>query len=82
MTVPREEATSILHDLDFDTLALDEDYAIYELESLTEKAKAGFTEEAKKHSFNLPSISTIEIENIVTSLEKMKEEIVNRVKLA
>ena len=69
MTVPREEATEILHDLDFDTLALDEDYAIHELESLTEKAKEGFTAEASKHSFNLPSISTIEIENIVTSLE-------------
>ena len=37
MTVPREEATSILHDGMFDTLELDEHYAIRELESLTEK---------------------------------------------
>ena len=34
MTVPREEATSILHDLRFDTLQLDEDYAIRELDKV------------------------------------------------
>ena len=81
MTVPREEATSILHDLDFDTLALDEDYAIRELESLTEKAKEGFTAEAKKYSFNIPAISTVEIQNIVASLEEMRDEITKRVKI-
>jgi hypothetical protein len=46
MTVPRDEATSILHDLDFDTLQLDEDYAIRELQNLAEKAKEGFVSEA------------------------------------
>ena len=79
MTVPRDEATEILHDLDFDTLELDEDYAIRELESLTEKAKEGFAAESKKHEFNMPHISTIEIENIVASLDEMKLEITKRI---
>ena len=81
MTVPREEATEILHDLEFDTLQLDDSYAVRELESLTEKAKDGFTAEAKKHEFNLPHISTVEIENIVESLDQMKSEISSRIQL-
>jgi hypothetical protein len=79
MTVPREEATEILHDLDFDTLELDEDYAIRELENLTEKVKDGFVAESKKYEFNLPSISTVEIKNIVESLDEMKNEINKRI---
>jgi hypothetical protein len=80
MTVPREEATTILHDISFDTLQLDEDYAIRELENLVEKVKEGFTAETTKHNFNLPSISSKNIQNLVNSLEEMKEKIVNRVK--
>lgn len=79
MTVPRDEATSILHDLDFDTLQLDDSYAVRELEGLTEKAKDGFVAESKKHEFNMPHISTRDIENIVTSLETMKDEISKRI---
>ena len=79
MTVPREEATSILHDLDFDTLQLDDSYAIRELEDLTEKAKDGFVAESKKHEFNMPHISTRDIENIVASLDEMKNEISKRI---
>lgn len=79
MTVPREEATRILHDGMFDTLQLDEDYAIRELESLAEKAQEGFATEAKKHQFNLPAISAVEIGNIVTSLKEMGNQISQRV---
>lgn len=79
MTVPREEATEILHDLDFDTLELDEDYAIRELEDLADKAQAGFVAETTKYEFNLPHISTSEIDNIVLSLNDMKSEIEKRV---
>ena len=79
MTVPRDEATSILHDLDFDTLQLDDSYAVRELEGLTEKAKDGFVAESKKHEFNMPHISTREIENIVASLDEMKSEISKRI---
>jgi hypothetical protein len=79
MTVPRTEATVLLHDLDFDTLELDEDYAIHELESLAEKAKKGFVAETTKYQFNLPAMSTTEISNIVKSLSKMKNAISKRV---
>ena len=79
MTVPRNEATRILHDGQFDTLQLDEQYAIRELESLTEKVKEGFATEAKKYEFNLPQISASEINMIVANLSEMKSKIKNRV---
>ena len=81
MTVPREEATQILHDGMFDTLQLDEQYAIRELESLAEKAQEGFATEAKKYQFNIPAISAREINNIVASLNEMKDKIKNRVNI-
>ena len=79
MTVAREEATTLLHDLDFDTLQLDDAYAVKELEGLAEKAKEGFVTEAKKHAFNIPAISHVEIDNIVNSLEQMKDVLSKRV---
>jgi len=79
MTVPREEATSILHDGMFDTLQLDESYAIRELESLAEKAKEGFAAESRKYEFNMPAISALEINAIVANLSEMKAKITNRV---
>lgn len=79
MTVPRDEATRILHDGQFDTLQLDEEYAIRELESLLERAKEGFATESKKYEFNMPAISASEINTIVLNLNEMKAKIVNRV---
>ena len=79
MTVPREEATRILHDGMFDTIQLDEEYAIRELESLAERAKEGFAAESKKYEFNMPAISAAEITNIVNSLSEMKAKISKRV---
>lgn len=79
MTVPTEEATEILHDLDFDTLELDESYAVRELENLAEKAKEGFTAEAKKYDFNLPALSAVEVYTIVKSLDEIKQEISKRI---
>jgi hypothetical protein len=79
MTVPREEATRILHDGMFDTIQLDEEYAIRELEFLTEKAKDGFATESKKYQFNIPAISDVEIGNIVANLSEMKAKISKRV---
>jgi len=81
MTVPRNEATRILHDSEFDTITLDEDYAIRELESLAEKVKEGFAAESKKYEFNMPAISAAEITNIVNSLSEMKATISKRVSL-
>lgn len=79
MTVPREEATQILHDVDFDTLELDEDFAIRELENLAAKVEEGFAIEAKKHSIKIPVISSQELKTIVLSLEDMKDSISKRV---
>jgi hypothetical protein len=79
MTVSREESTEILHDLDFDTLELDEAFAIHELENLAERVKGGFVIEATKHQFNIPAMTHSQIENIVASLEEMKYSISNRV---
>lgn len=79
MTVPREEATQILHDVDFDTLELDEQFTISELEDLADKAQDGFVAETTKYQFNLPSISLTEINNIVSTLTDMKKEISNRI---
>ena len=79
MTVSTEESTEILHDLDFDTLALDESFVVRELQNLAEKAKAGFIIEASKHQFNIPPMSHIQINTIVTSLEEMRNSISSRV---
>jgi len=73
------EADQIMNDRSFDFLQLDEQYAIRELESLAEKAKEGFATEAKKHEFNMPSISAAEINAIVLNLTEMKAKITNRV---
>ena len=74
-----EEADQIMNDRSFDFLQLDEQYAIRELESLTEKAQLGFISEASKHEFNLPTLSSEELRKIVSSLEEMKKKISNRI---
>jgi len=79
MTVPRDEATEILHDNQFDTLQLDEEYAIRELENLEIKVQEGFVAESSKYEFNLPNVSSTDIRNIVGGLEDMKDEIRDRV---
>jgi hypothetical protein len=79
MTVPTEESTTILHDLDFDTLELDEDYAIRELEDLAAKAKGGFVIEASKHQFNIPAMTHAQIESIAASLDEMRNTLSKRV---
>jgi hypothetical protein len=79
MTVPRDEATKILHDLDFDTIDLDEQYVQHEFDELEEKAKSNFAIEAKKHEFNIPSISVIDVRNIVDNLKQIKDELRERI---
>ena len=73
------EADQIMNDRSFDFLQLDEQYAICELESLTEKVKEGFSAESKKYEFNLPQISASEINMIVANLSEMKTKIKDRV---
>jgi len=81
MTTNVKEADQIMNSRDFDFLQLDEEYAIRELEALEERAKEGFTAESRKYDFNLPSISTAEINSIVLSLNDMKKTIADRISL-
>ena len=80
MTVPREEATTLLHDLDFDALELDEAFTINEMQGLQDKVVDGFTAEAKKYSVNFPTVSMEEVSNIVDNLNRMQYIISVRVK--
>jgi len=73
------EADQIMNDRSFDFLQLDEEYALRELEFLTEKVKDGFSIEAQKYEFNLPHISASEINMIVANLSEMKSRIKDRV---
>ena len=79
MTVPREEATSILHDSQFDTLQLDEEYAIRELLDIESKIQQGYVAETSKYEFNLPSISSSDIREVIMNLDQMKNEIEDRI---
>lgn len=79
MTVPRTEVTQILHDGDFDTLEIDDAYAIRELEDLETNITLGFVAESVKYDFNMPAISSSEIASITRSLQDMKSELSNRV---
>jgi galactose-1-phosphate uridylyltransferase len=81
MTVSRDEATELLHDLNFSTLEIDDAYAIRELENLAEKAKEGFVIETKKHEFNVPQMSSQDLENIVQSLEEMRSTLSSRISI-
>jgi len=79
MTVPRDEATTLLHDLDFDALELDEEFTIKEMLGLKERVVEGFTAEAKKYSVNFPTVSMDEVSNIVSNLSRMQYIISARV---
>ena len=79
MTVPREEATTILHDGQFDTLELDEEYAIRDLSDIESKVSEGYAVESSKYEFNLPSISSSDIREVIMNLDQMKNEIEDRI---
>ena len=79
MTTTVAEADEIMNDADFDFLQLDEQYAINELSNLMDKVKEGFSAEVKKYEYNLPNLNAMDLNNIVKSLEEMKDTISNRV---
>lgn len=79
MTTNVDEASEIMASRVYDFLQMDEEYTIHELEGLADKAQAGFTAETRKHQFNLPSLSSVEMNSIIASLDEMKKEISNRV---
>lgn len=77
--INREEATTILHDQNFDTMQLDWNYAIDELDNLEEIAKERFAVEAKKYDFNLPNLSAGEMAKIVSKLSEIKDDVSGRI---
>lgn len=79
MTTSVNEANDIMRSRDFDFLQLDEKYAIDELANLEENVKKGFAAEATKHEFNIPTLSSKEMKNIISSLEEIAEEVKARV---
>ncbi len=81
MTTNINEADAIMTSKDFDFFQLDEAYALDELKDLATKAKEGFTVESSKYQFNMPSMSSAEINSIVLSLNEMTKTITKRVSL-
>lgn len=81
MTTSVKEADEIMNDEAFDFLQLDEQYALNELATLKIRVAEGFTAETTKYQFNLPAISTMEINSIIDSLDAMKNEISNRISI-
>lgn len=79
MTTSVEEANEIMNSKEFDFLQLDEQYAIDELANLEENVKRGFAAEAKKHEFNILTLSSKEMKNIISSLEDIQKEVDRRV---
>lgn len=81
MTVSRDESTTILKDKLFDTLELEEDYAIKELENLQEKVGGKFIRESNIYNYELPKVQLTnkELINITKSLGTIQNEIKNRV---
>lgn len=77
--INREEATTILHDQAFDTMQLDWNYAIDELDNLEEVARERFSVEAKKYDFNLPGLSAGEMAKIVSKLNEIKNDVSGRI---
>ena len=81
MTTSVKEADEIMNDEAFDFLQLDEQYALNELATLKIRVAEGFTAETTKYQFNLPAISTMELNSIIDSLDAMKNEISNRISI-
>lgn len=79
MTVPRNEVTQILHDLDFDTINLDDSYAINELENLEQTVLKNLVIETSKHNYNIPNIPKVYMDNIIKNLGEIKSVVNKRI---
>ena len=67
------------HDGQFDTLELDEEYAIRDLSDIESKVAEGYAVESSKYAFTLPSISSSDIREVIMNLDQMKNEIEDRI---
>ena len=78
MTLPENEKY-ILDEEDFNVLELGDIFNEKCFENIEEHVKNGFTEEVKRHTFTLPTLSSKELSRIINSLEEMSNVINNRV---
>ena len=78
MTLEKDERY-ILDEEDFNVLELGDIYNEKCFENIEEYVKNGFTEEVKRHTFTLPTLSSKELSIIINSLEEMSNVINNRV---
>ena len=78
MTLPENEKY-ILDEEDFNVLELGNIYNEKCFEDIEEHVKNGFTQEVKRHTFTLPTLSSKELSIIINSLEEMSNVINTRV---
>ena len=78
MTLEKDERY-ILDEEDFNVLELGDIFNEKCFEDIEEHVKNGFTEEVKRHTFTLPTLSSKELSRIINSLEEMSNVINNRV---
>ena len=78
MTLPENEKY-ILDERDFNVLELGDIFNEKCFENIEEYVKNGFTEEVKRHTFTLPTLSSKELSTIINSLEEISNVINNRV---
>ena len=78
MTLEKDERY-ILDEEDFNVLELGDIFNEKCFEDIEEHVKNGFTEEVKRHTFTLPTLSSKELSKIINSLEEMSNVINNRV---
>ena len=78
MTLPENEKY-ILDEEDFNVLELGDIYNEKCFEDIEEHVKNGFTQEVKRHTFTLPTLSSKELSTIINSLEEISNVINNRV---
>ena len=78
MTLEKDERY-ILDEEDFNVLELGDIYNEKCFEDIEEHVKNGFTQEVKRHTFTLPTLSSKELSTIINSLEEISNVINNRV---
>ena len=78
MTLEKDERY-ILDEEDFNVLELGDIFNEKCFEDIEEHVKNGFTEEVKRHTFTLPTLSSKELSTIINSLEEISNVINNRV---
>lgn len=78
MTVAKDESTKILHDLDFDTLKLDDTYVMNQLAEL-DRLSTEIQEDVNKHTYKVGKISVEELKKVVLNLDQIKDELRTRI---